>query len=118
MPEKVIGYVILVAGMLIALVSTFNVYTVFTRKSMPISLFSLPAVTIDLSSALPPEVRAQLRNENTKAEIFSARDLNFSLNIFAHLMLMGFILNLGIKFAGLGIQLLRPIEVKLKTKES
>jgi hypothetical protein len=69
-----------------------------------------------MTNSLPAELQAQMP-KTPKTEIISATMLNDSSNIFAHLMLMGFIVSLGYKLANLGIQMLRPIVVKLKAKE-
>ncbi len=119
MSERVVGYILLISGIFIALGCVFNIYLTFTRKVAPISLFNLPGISFDITQSLPQDLKNVLnRSANTKTEIFPASELNLSLNLFAHVMLMGFILNFGFKLAGLGIQLLRPINIDLKTKTS
>ena len=100
MSEKIIGYTLLVCGIAIILFTAFNVYFVFTKQAQPIQLFNFPAVSLDLIPGAKP------------TEILPADVLNQSSNIFAHLLLMGFMASIGQKLATLGVQLVRPIVVK------
>ncbi len=99
MTEKISGYGLLIAGIATMVFSAFNIYQVFTRRVSPILLFNLTAPTLDLAqfgiSAAP------------KQELLSTTDLNFMSNLTAHFFLMSFILNVGSKFASLGIQLIK-----------
>ena len=123
MSEKIIGYILLILGLIIIFFSGFSVYQVFTKQAKPAQLFNFKGIGLDTSSiisnSLPPEF-AQMVPKNSGGatqEIIPPALLNESSNIFAHLMLMGFLMSLGAKIASLGIQLVRPIVVKLKTKE-
>lgn len=57
-----------------------------------------------------------ISGQNLEQEFISSDMINKPLNLLAHLMLMGFISNIGYKFASLGINFVRPIVVKLKRK--
>lgn len=124
MNEKVIGYSLVIIGILTILFSAISVYLVFTKKSEPVKLFNFQGIGLDLASlfsdSLPPET-SKLLNQNqgksTRTEIISADLVNDTSNIFAHLLLMGFIASMGYKLASLGVMLVRPIVVKLKAKE-
>jgi len=119
MSEKVIGYILLVLGIVIALLATLNIIYVFTGRSVPVTLFKAKGISFDVSSLLPREVKQQLDPEsNTETELISSKDFNFSMNVFAHVLLGGFIMNFGFRLATLGVQLLRPIHVDLKSKSS
>lgn len=123
MTEKIIGYLLLAIGIITILFSGFSVYNVFTKQSKPVQLFNFKGIGFDtsqiLSGALPPEFANQIP-KNSKAaqtELIPPDLLNDSSNIFAHLMLMGFLASVGAKIAGIGTQLVRPIVVKLKAKD-
>ena len=75
---------------------------VFTKRITPIDLFSFPDAATQSTQ---------------KTELISALMLNESSNLFAHLMLMGFMASIGSKIAALGVSMVRPIVVKLKAKE-
>lgn len=121
MSEKVIGYILLVFGIITIIFSGYSVYSVFTKRAKPVQLFTFKGIGLDanqlISNSLPPEAATLLKPGN-KQEIIPADLLNDSSNIFAHLLLMGFIGSVGYKIASLGVQLTRPIVVKLNTKEA
>lgn len=107
MTEKIIGYILLVAGVLMIVVPVFNVYSVYTGKAQPIEPLKLKGVSLDLSSATGGQIPAS-------PELLSSEQLNEPLNLVSHLLLMGFIASAGFRIAKLGTMLVRPIKVALK----
>ncbi|OGC93115.1 hypothetical protein A3D85_00330 [Candidatus Amesbacteria bacterium RIFCSPHIGHO2_02_FULL_47_9] len=116
MPEKLTGYLLLVCGLLLIAYSVFSIYQVFTNAAKPIQLFTGQGVSLDLGSLIPTDLPVQPKS--AKTEVISASYLNDISNITAHYLLMSFLVSVGFKVSSLGIQLLRPIEVKLHTTES
>ena len=100
MSEKITGYLLLSLGLAAMLLSAFSIYSVFTKKARPIDLFTSPGIIF----------------QNT--ELIPASSLNDISNLSAHYFLMSFLLSVGFKVSSLGIQLLRPVEIKLNSKES
>lgn len=113
MSEKILGYLLLVVGVLIIVYAALNVYGVFTKKAKPFDVFNLPGISLDLGGL----VGNQLPTGPAKSELITPEILNQPLNLAAHLFLMGFIANIGFKIASLGVMLVRPIKVKLKAKQ-
>ncbi len=120
MTEKVLGYTLLALGIMIIIFSCISVWSVFTKRSKPVALFNLKGISIDTSQMMPPEyvIAAKQAGRVLKQEIISGEMLNETSNIFAHLLFMGFIASIGAKLATIGTQLIRPIQIKLKTAES
>lgn len=120
MPEKIIGYALLIIGIVIIVFSAISVWGVFTKKVQPVQLFNFKGVSLDLggviSQNLPQEAKSLVK-PSAPTEIISADFINDSSNIFAHLILMGFLASIGFKLASLGVMMIRPIVVKLKAKE-
>ena len=110
MTEKLIGYILLITGLLIIIFSGFSVYQVFTKKTTPTDVFDFSGIILDTSDmagiALP------------NAEILPAEVLNGSLNYFAYLFFMGFIASIGYKISSLGVNLIRPIIIKAKDEKN
>lgn len=104
MTEKIVGYSLLVFGVFLIIISAVNIYLVFSGQTQPIQIFHMTGVSFDLGSSLGVKMPA--------TEIISAKDINQSSNLFAHVVLMGFIASTGQKLASLGVQLVRPIVVK------
>lgn len=119
MTEKVIGYLLLTAGLIIIALSALNTFSILTKSAQPVKFLNLPSVSLDinqlLAGSLPAELRGQLpKNQGSPTELFPSSALNFTLNLTLHLLLLGFFVTIGYKTSQLGIQLLRPISVVLK----
>ena len=118
MDNKIIGYLLLIAGIVIIVFSSFSVYSVFTGKTQPIPLFDSSGISLDLGSLLgnqmPLELDGVQKPTLPSSELIKPELINKPLNLSTHLFLMGFLVNAGFKISSLGNQLLRPIKVKLK----
>lgn len=105
MSEKITGYLLLFIGIFLIIISVISVFNVFTGKAKPYPLLQLSGVSMNLGEISGVKLPSQ--------EIISPAMLNDSGNLFIHLLLMGFIASTGQKLASLGVQLVRPIVVKL-----
>jgi hypothetical protein len=124
MSEKVVGYLLIALGIMAMIFPLVSVYRVATGSARPVELFNFPGLTLDLSQMaapdtqdLDPEQQALLQQnrESLKTELVSGEVLSQPLNFIAHLLFMGFIVNLGYKISLIGVNLVRPIKVNLKT---
>lgn len=124
MSEKVTGYLLLVVGLAIMVISVINIFLVFTNRVKPFSVFNLASSSS--SSALNiNDIISQIQKNNPdalnqsiappKLDILPPEVLNQTLNMTTHFFLMSFILGFGYKLASLGVSLIRPINVKLKS---
>lgn len=117
MTEKYTGYALLFGGILLMTAAFFIVFLTFTGVLAPTPIFNTKGVSLDMQSMLPPSLRdlnsLSSTNADQNMQLFSGADLNKSLNLTMTFFLMSFLLMLGYKIASLGIQLLRPIVVKL-----
>ena len=121
MPEKIVGYLLLASGLIVILFSGFSVYQVFTKKLEPVQLFNFDGIAVDLGGAITSMVPADQQEaartqigDKAKQEIIPNTLINDTSNLAAHLFLMGFIASIGYKIASLGIQMIRPIVVKVR----
>ncbi|MBI4058419.1 hypothetical protein HY408_01495 [Candidatus Gottesmanbacteria bacterium] len=120
MNEKTTGYTLLGIGLLLIFVAIASVFGVFTKRITPIDLFNFEGITLnpaELLGSLIPEASLLTSQSSTQTQLVSPDVLNDTSNLFAHLLLMGFIVNAGFKIATLGTSLIRPVVVKLKAKE-
>lgn len=114
MNEKITGYVLLGVGLAIIILSALNILFIFTGQAHPVKFFNFPAVNLDLSSALGlPSTGAK----TAPSELISSAMLNDSSNLLIHLFIVGFFVNVGYKISSLGIELLRPVVVKLREEK-
>jgi hypothetical protein len=109
--EKILGYLLLLLGLVTIAYSTLSVINVFQGRTEPFNLFSFSAISLDFSEMvkgqpIPP-------GTNLEQELMSEDVLNKPINTAAHLMLMGFLASVGLKVANIGTMLIRPIKVKL-----
>jgi hypothetical protein len=124
MSEKIIGYLFLIVGLLIAGYSCFSMYQVFTKRTEPVQLFTFAGISLDpakftagsLPAGIPSQITQQLQVGMKAMEIIPANVLNDTSNIFAHMLLMGFVASIGFRLATLGATLVRPIVVHLRPK--
>lgn len=115
MAEKFLGYFLLIFGILTIIFSVYNIYEVFTSKKDPVNIFNFEGISIDLNRLVATQTGVpSTRMDET--ELISADIFNKPLNLVAHLFLMGFISNAGLKIAVIGTNLVRPINVKLQAK--
>lgn len=106
MSEKITGYLLLILGLLIVAVSVFEIYQVFTGKQTPISVVKSSSVSV------------QLIPDSAPVEVLKASDIDRLTNLTLFYLLMSFIASAGFKVSSLGVQMLRPIEVKLSAKSN
>lgn len=104
MSEKITGYLLLLGGLVIILLGSVNIYQVFTKQAKPIQLISGEGIKVEIPGSKTP------------SELIPADQLNEISNLTAHYLLMSFLVSIGFKVSSLGVQLLRPIEVKLQSK--
>lgn len=115
MSEKVTGYTLLISGLITIILVSFNVYQVFTKQLPPIHYFSLPPITLNTSAFLPAQLQGQSSTAPT-LELLSGQTSSDMANLTIHLVLASFLVGVSSKVASLGVQLLRPIEVKVNNK--
>lgn len=125
MPDtKIAGYVLLVVGLIIIIVSLLNIYNIFAGKALPNNYFDFPAIEISLDSiigdSLSPEEKSALaqQGESPKMELVPANVLNDTTNMITHIFIIGLFVSIGGRISTIGVYLLRPIKVNLaKDKE-
>lgn len=111
MIEKVVGYILLLLGVLTIVFSSINAFNILTRKINPIKF-----VNEDLVSVIAPS--NTLNNQVSLNQMLNIDNDTISLitNIGVHLLILGFIMKAGFHLASLGTMLVRPIIVDLNAK--
>lgn len=119
MNEKVTGNILLFVGIIIMFFAVIEVFMVFTGKQKPIS--ALTVSSADLSSFsienFIPGLPTALSGNKPTTSILPTKVINDSINLTMFFFLMSFLLGFGFKLSTLGIQLIRPVYVKMRTKE-
>ena len=105
MPEKIVGYTLLIVGLTLIIISLFNVYQTFTGQIQPFSLVHSSGLSLNL-------------NQTQSVQVMSAQDIDQVTNLTLSYLLFSFLVTVGFKVSTLGTQLLRPIAVRLQAKGS
>jgi hypothetical protein len=106
MSEKAIGYLLIAIGLLIIILSGLNGYQIFTKQARPINILNLQGISVNLGqtkSIMQPTV-----------VLVSGKDLSDSINLFAHLAILGLFINIGYKIASLGVSMVKKIFTEQK----
>lgn len=133
MNEKTIGYTLLFTGIGIMLFAAAEILLVFTNQVKPLAMFnSFLTQDSKASSENMNELLTQLQEKNSSGSnvdnilpallsstnsIIPPQVIDQTLNLTVYFFLMSFLLGFGYKIATLGVQLVRPVYVKLKAKE-
>lgn len=123
MSEKVVGYILLFAGLGIMVFAFSQIYLVFTNQAKIPRIFGPSANSTRSSSS---DELSQLQNSKSllngqgglpQINLIPQDTINETLNTIAYYFLMSFVLGFGFKIASLGVMTIRPIVVKLKARE-
>lgn len=128
MSERIIGYTLLAAGIIMIIITSFQIFSVFTGSATPIPVFKVePAkitqktTTSDVLEKIQQGDFSELLNSGSGSipglEVISPEALYKMLNITVYYFLMMFLLNVGYKIASLGVQMVRPIKVEIKNNK-
>lgn len=116
---KLIGYGLLITGLVIIALTGFNLYSILQGNTRAFNYFNFPPIELstesligaDLSTQERELVKQQSGGEFPKMEIASAELLNETSNLLAHLFIIGTIITLGARISSIGVQMIRPVKV-------
>lgn len=122
MKERVLGYILLTIGILIMAFSVYFVYLVVSNRITPFTVFQPKQSvgsenrTITENQLSDPRAIAAMQQQII-TEVLDSQ-INKSMNLGTTLVFVYFLMLFGFRVASLGVQLMRPIEVKLNKIES
>ena len=122
MSEKILGYLLLGAGIFVMLFAVGYVWLVFTNKIEPAQVIQAKSIQLDLAKSMGPLPGALSSSGITSApalptsglELFSGSDLSKTINLSITFFMMTFVMLFGFRISSLGVMLMRPIVVKIK----
>ena len=100
--EKIIGYTLLILGVVLLLFSIFEMINVYTGNASPPNLFNLSDVSLPTDQT------------GTTITLIHGAQLSQLPNLFFWFVLMGFMLFAGGKIASLGVSMIKDIKVEIK----
>jgi len=106
--NKIIGYVLLIVGLLLIILPLWQTYSIFTGKSLPPQVFmNAVPLTVDNNVAIT-DVQGQMQNALIK--VLPINLINNTLNLASWLILMWILIYGGSKISGIGVKLLNGKE--------
>ena len=121
MQERILGYVLLVMGMLTMAFSVYFIYLTISNNITPFKVFQknetdkLQVETVNKEQLSDPRMIASMQKEII-TEVLDSQ-INKTMNLGTTLVFGYFLMLFGYRIASLGVQLARPIEVKLNTSK-
>ena|SRR3989344_8596790 len=102
--HKIIGYVLLLAGLLLIIMPLFQAYNIFTGNALPAQVFKQEKVETTGPNN-PFDIQQQV--QKGIANIMPIDLINNTLNLSSWMILMLILIFGGSKIAGIGIQLIK-----------
>ncbi len=121
MKERILGYVLLVMGMLTMAFSVYFIYLTISNNITPFKVFQenetdKPQVeTVSKEQLSDPRIIASMQKEII-TEVLDSQ-INKTMNLGTTLVFGYFLMLFGFRISSLGVQLMRPIEVKLNASK-
>jgi len=121
MKERILGYVLLVMGMLTMAFSVYFIYLTISNNITPFEVFQenetdKPQVeTVSKEQLSDPRIIASMQKEII-TEVLDSQ-INKTMNLGTTLVFGYFLMLFGFRISSLGVQLMRPIEVKLNASK-
>lgn len=103
--NKIVGYILLLVGLILIAFAVYSVYDSYTSGSSPISI-----------SLMENQITIQGENETMTVEGISGEGINRTVGLGLWWMAMFFVMIAGGKIAGLGVKMIRDIKVEVKVK--
>ena len=102
--QLVIGYVLLLAGVLLIILPLWQTYNIFTGKAMPSQIFKKP-ITLQVNQQVGAlDIQGQIQNALIK--IIPIDFIDNTLNLTSWLLLMWILIYGGGKVADIGVKIL------------
>ena len=103
--NKIIGYVLLLIGLLLILLPLWQTYNIFTGKAMPSQVFMRPAALKVNNNVSALDIPGQVQNAVIK--IIPIDFVDDTLNLSTWLLLMWILIYGGGKIAEIGVKLIK-----------
>lgn len=104
--DKILGYVLLAAGLILIAYAIYSMFNVFAGKTTPPSVFHMKSVAMPMPAGEGIPLK--------EIEILPGAEISKVVDMLLWFMLMTFVSSSGGRIAGLGIKLKRDIKVEVK----
>ena len=100
--EKIIGYALLILGVILLLFAIFEMVNVYTGNAAPPKLFNISDISLPTDQS------------GTGITVIQGAQISNLPNLFFWFILMFFVLFAGGKIASLGVSMIKDIKVEIK----
>ena len=100
--DKIIGYTLLILGIILLLFSIYEMVTVYTGNASPPNLFKISDVSLPTDQT------------GTNVTVIEGAQISQLPNLFFWFILMGFVMFAGGKISSLGVSLIKDIKVEVQ----
>lgn len=122
MNDKMVGYSLITLGLAIIIFALISIVSIIRGGVHAPEYFNFEGISIDTAQIADVSVPDELENAGVKVqpkasnpqEIVPADLLNKTTNLFIHIILMGFVVNVGFKISMIGTSLSRPVMIRTK----
>ena len=108
--NKIIGYVLLLAGVLLIVMPLWQTYNIFTGKAMPAQVFMRPVALTVNPNVSGLDIPGQI--QNALIRVIPIDFIDNTLNLTTWLLLMWILIYGGGKIAEIGVKLLNGDRTK------
>ncbi len=106
--NKIIGYVLLLIGILLIVMPLWQTYNIFTGKAVPAQVFTKPVSLQVDEKASPLDIQKQMQNALIK--ILPIDLINNTLNLITWMILMWVLIYGGGKVADIGVKMIKELK--------
>jgi hypothetical protein len=106
---KLVGWALLIVGLVLIVLTVYSMFTVFTGGIAPPAIFNMKSITIGMPTGegTPP----------TEIELVQGDQVSKVVNMGLWTVLMLFVASAGSRIGGLGAKLIREIKVEVKRED-
>lgn len=105
MSNKIIGYVLLIIGLLLIIMPLWHTYNIFIGASIPLQVFKRPDSLKVNENVSAMDIPGQI--QNALIRVIPVDFINNTLNLITWLILMWILLYGGGKIADIGVKLIK-----------
>ncbi|MFA6190031.1 MAG: hypothetical protein WC711_00755 [Candidatus Staskawiczbacteria bacterium] len=103
--NKIIGYTLLIVGLLLIVLPLWQTYNIFTGKALPAQVFVQPEPSKSAQVAGPLDIQGQVQNAMLK--VLPIDFINNTLNLTNWMLLLYILIYGGGKIADIGVKLIK-----------
>ena len=103
--NKIIGYILLLVGILLITLPLYQTYHIFIGKSLPAQVFKTQKIEVPSQTNNPFDIQAQV--QKGVMAVLPVELINNTLNLFSWIILLWILMFGGGQLANLGIKLIK-----------